>query len=229
MNDILKYIKLGTSVKEWFNYDGNALPIRPLSTYEIDEIMLKVLKEGITQTTFDALYKVKLNLIEPNEKIDIKQDDYTDFFYFYNLVDYWTVYYSMKDFQPEKFSMPDFDAEFEKDYKDWNAKIPKGFYIVRKMKHVHEIAKDIRNMTAQSPTVLAEFLTNNEGKILANMIFYFQQPLVSEAWKITPLQSHFLYYGRPDAPQLIKDESELPGIKAGYLKDIVEALNKVSK
>lgn len=141
MNDILKYIKLGTSVKEWFNYDGNALPIRPLSTYEIDEIMLKVLKEGITQTTFDALYKVKLNLIEPNEKIDIKQDDYTDFFYFYNLVDYWTVYYSMKDFQPEKFSMPDFDAEFEKDYKDWNAKIPKGFYIVRKMKHVHEIAK----------------------------------------------------------------------------------------
>ena len=80
MTDILKYIKLGTSAKEWFNYDGKPLPIRPLSTYEIDEIMLKVLKEGISQTTFDALYKVKLNLIEPDEKVDVNQDNYTEFF-----------------------------------------------------------------------------------------------------------------------------------------------------
>ena len=229
MTDILKYIKLGTSAKEWFNYDGKPLPIRPLSTYEIDEIMLKVLKEGISQTTFDALYKVKLNLIEPDEKVDVNQDNYTEFFYYFNLIDYWTVYFSMKDYQNEDFSKPDFDGEYEKDYNDWSKDLPKGYYLVRKMKFVHKMATDIRNMTSQPPTKLVEFLNNDDGKLLASMVFRFHQPLVSEAWKITPLQDNFLYYSRPGAPIMLTDESQLPGIKEGYLEDIVKALRKVPR
>ena len=61
---VLKYIKLGTNAKEWFNYDGNPLPIRPLSSYEIDNILLEVINEGITQPTFDILYKVKLKTLD---------------------------------------------------------------------------------------------------------------------------------------------------------------------
>ncbi|GAG21450.1 unnamed protein product, partial [marine sediment metagenome] len=154
--DILKYIQLGTNAKEYFNYDGNPLPIRPLSTYEMDQIFLTVIKEGITQSTFKTLIELKMNLINPNDQIILDQNKYTEFAYYYHQVDYWTVYYSMKDFQPEGFSMPDYDEEFKDKYKDWNQENPKGYYIVREMKFVHDIARDIKNMTSQPPEQIIE-------------------------------------------------------------------------
>jgi len=227
MTDILKYIKLGTNAKEWFNYDGQHLPIRPLSSYELDEIMLKVIREGITQKIYESVYKVKMNLIDPSEKIKLDLEDYKEFFYYFNLIDYWIVYYSMKDFQPEEFSVPDYERKFENDFDDWTYKNPKGYYIVKKMKFVHQIARDIMTITSQPLIKLRGVLSNNRGKMLASLVYVFHQPLSSEAWKLTPLQEDFLIYSRPDAPVIIKDEKDLPGIKAGLLKDIAKQLNKL--
>lgn len=228
MPDIIKYIKLGTSAKEWFNYDGQALPIRPLSSYEIDEIMLKIIEDGIPPIIFQSLYKVKMNLIEEDETIDITPQNYAHFFAYYNEIDYWTVYYSMKDFQEEDFSKPDIDCEFQKDYEDWDVRHPKGYYIVRKMKYVHEIAKDIKNMTSQPLIKLTGILSNKDGKVLASMIHRFHQPLASEAWKLTPLQEQFIYYSRPGAPMIIKDIEEIPGISGTMsLKEFSEKLKQM--
>ena len=94
MTDILKYIKLGTNTKEWFNYDGTPLPIRPLSTYEMDEILGKIIEEGITQQTFNAVYKIKYNLFNEDEKIEVTQQNYLEFFKYFNIIDNWIVYYS---------------------------------------------------------------------------------------------------------------------------------------
>ena len=228
MPDIIKYIKLGTDAKEWFNYDGQALPIRPLSSYEIDEIMLKIIEDGIPPIVFESLYKVKMNLIDEDETIDITPQNYAYFFNYYNEIDYWTVYYSIKDFQEEDFSIPDFDCEFQEEYKDWNVNHPKGYYIVRKMKYIHEMAKDIRSMTTQPLIKLTSILSNNNGKVLATMVHRFHQPLASEAWKLTPLQEKFLYYSRSGAPEIIKDESELPGISGAMsIKEVTKQLRKL--
>ena len=217
--DLLKYIELGTDYKEWFNYDGQPLPIRPLSSYELDQALLKALQEGVSQKTFDVMIKVKLDL-DPSTKIDLNIDDYEEFLKYYNEIDYWTVFYSMKDFQPEDFSKPDFKGEFEDDFNDWKPTAPKGYYIVRKMKYVHKIAEDVKSMTDQPVIKLVELLQTPKGKTLASTIHYLHIPFVSSAWKLTPFQEKFIFYSRPGAPQLLKSESDLPGIKEGRLGDI---------
>ena len=228
MPDIMKYIKLGTNAKEWFNYDGQALPIRPLSSYEIDEILLKIIEDGIPPIVFESLYKVKMNLLDENEEVVINSQNYAYFFKYYNDIDYWTVYHGMKDFQEEDFSKPDYDNEYKDDYSDWDFKYPKGLYKVRKMKYVHEIAKDIRSISTQPLIKLTSLLSNKDGKILGSMIHTFHQPLASEAWKLTPLQETFIYYSSPGAPIIIKDESELPGISGSMsIKEVAEKLRKL--
>ena len=222
---MLKYIALGTDCKEYFNYDGKPLPIRPLSTYELDEVFVQSV-EGVSPLIFESVLKVKMGLLEDTKDIDINKNNYRDFLLYYNEIDYWTVYYAMKDFQEEKFSMPDFDGEF-KDFKNWDKDKPKGYFIVKKMKHVHQMSKDITSMTVQPIEKLIEVLTNADGKTLATMIHRFHQPLASEAWKLTPLQTSFIIYSRPDAPYIVKTVEELPGIKRGNLKDITDKLREM--
>lgn len=224
--DYLKYIKLGTNCKEWFNYDGQGLPIRPLSTYEHDEALLKAIREGISQTTFNAVIKAKLNIVKPEEKINATISDYAEFVKYFNEIDYWIVYYSMKDFQPEEFSKPDFSKEFKKDFKDWSIDLPKGYYIVKKMKYVHQIADDIRLMTDAPVTEFIQVLKNNAGKNLASIVYTTHVPLTSEAWKLTPLQEKFLTYSAPGMPEILKDESDLPGITSGMT--MREVMNKLT-
>lgn len=224
MDDILKYIKLGTNTKEWFNYDGEPLPIRPLSTHEMDSILEKIIREGITQKTFSSIYKIKHSLID-KETVDItKKQDYLEFLHYFNEIDYWMVYYAMKDFQPEMFSQPDFEGKFEND-DNWKLDYPKGYYIVKQMKYVHRIAEDIQYMTSQPLIKLRQVLRNNSGKVLASAVHIFHVPLANEAWKLTPLQETFLVYSEPGAPRILESEDELPGIKAGSLKDIAKQLN----
>lgn len=221
---MLKYIVLGTDCKEYFNYDGKPLPIRPLSTYEMDQILMKSV-EGVSPLIFNSVLKVKLGLLKDNEE-DIKLDkfNYRDFLIFYNEIDYWTVYNSMKDFQDESFSFPDYEKEFRKDFEDWDENKPKGYYFVRKMTHVHEIAKDILTMTTQPPEKIVKVLTNADGKTLASIVHKFHQPLVSEAWKLTPIQTSFIYYSSPDAPQVLESVDDLPGIKKGTYKEVMQQL-----
>ena len=125
--EILKYIQLGTNAKEWFNYDGKPLPIRPLSTYEIDEITLTVIKEGITQSTFNCIIKLKLEIADAMDNKKISIEDYGEFVKYYNEIDYWIVYHAMNDFQPEKFSMHDIEGEFSYNFKDCRTGLTNSF------------------------------------------------------------------------------------------------------
>lgn len=222
---MLKYIKLGTDCKEYFYYDGEPLPIRPLSSYELDQAFLKAVG-SVSPLIFDSVINLKLNL---KEEFDIKlnKNNYKDFMTYFNEIDYWIVYFSIKDFQEEDFSFPDYEGSFKEEFEDWDPKKPKGYYLVRKMKYVHEISKDITNMSSQSPDKLMEVLTNSAGKTLATLIHTFHHPLNSKAWKLTPLQTYFVYYSRPGAPQVVKTVEELPGIKRGKYSDIVKQLESL--
>lgn len=212
--NLYKYVTQGVNAKEFFNYEGNPLPIRPLTTYEMDQVFLKVIKEGITQTIFDSLIKVKLNLVASDEKIKVKKSDFFDFVNFYNELDYWMVYFAVKDFQ-EDFEEPDFKGEFKNDFDDWSPQKPRGYYIVRKMQKIHDIAEKIKGMTTAPTDALVEFIRNAKGQLLASIIYRAHVPLASEAWKLTPLQTKFLLNTRPDGPVILKDKGELPGVKAG--------------
>lgn len=219
---MLKYITLGTDCKEYFFYDGKPLPIRPLSSYELDQAFIKAV-ESVSPLIFSSVMNLKLNI---KENIDIKLDknNYKDFMSYYNEVDYWIVYFAIKDFQEEDFSFPDYGREHEEDFEDWDPKKPIGYYYVRKMKYVHEISKDVMSMTSQPPDKLMEVLTNASGKALATLVHVFHQPLNSKAWKLTPLQIHFILYSRPGAPYVVKSVEDLPGVKKGKYSDIMKQL-----
>lgn len=218
---MLRYIALGTDCKEYFNYDGKPLPIRPLSTYELDQAFLKAV-EGVSPFIFNNVVKFKLGVIKDEREVILNKNNYRDFLTYFNEIDYWTVYFAMKDFQPEEFSMPDYSEEFRNEYKDWDEDKPKGYYLVKKMKYVHKLSNDIMSMTVQPLEELIEVLTNSEGKTLASLVHRFHQPLVSEAWKLTPLQIAFIYHTREGAPIMLKSVDELPGIKGGSLKDVMQ-------
>ena len=219
---MLKYITLGTDCKEYFYYDGKPLPIRPLSSYELDQALLNAV-EGVSPLIFNSVIDIKLGL-KDNKDIELNKNNYKDFIIYYDEVDYWTVYFAIKDFQEEDFVFPDYEGKFREDYEDWDPNKPIGYYIVRKMKYVHEISKDVMNMTTRPPEELVEVLTNAEGKALATLVHQFHQPLNSKAWKLTPLQTHFIHYSRPGAPQILKSVKDLPGIKKGTYKDIEDQL-----
>lgn len=220
---MLKYIALGTDCKEYFNYDGKPLPIRPLSTYELDQAFLKAV-EGVSPLIFNTIIKMKLDVLDENYFIDLDKNNYKEFVKYYNESDYWIVYSAIKDFQDESFSLPDFDCEYEQDYDDWNPEKPKGYYLVRKMKYIHQLSKDIMSMSSRPAEEMVEVLTNSDGKILASMVHKFHQPLASQAWKLTPLQVSFIFYSRPNAPQILKSVDELPGFKRGTIQEITEQM-----
>jgi len=218
---MIKYIALGTDCKEYFFYDGKPLPIRPLSSYELDQVFLKA-AEGVSPLIFDNVINLKLSL--KDKEIEINKNNYKDFMIYYNEIDYWTAYFAIKDFQEEDFQIPDYEEEFKDEFEDWKVENPKGYYLVRKMKYVHEISRDVTNMTFRPPEELTEVLTNAEGKTLATLVHQFHQPLNSKAWKLTPLQTYFILYTRPGAPQILKSVEELPGIKKGKYSDVLKQL-----
>lgn len=223
---MLNHIALGTDFKEYYNYDGNPLPIRPLSTFEMDEILKKSVG-GVSPFIFDKWIEFKLGLLEEDEEIELNQDNYNSFLDFNSKMDHWIVYYSMKDFQPTEFSKPDYEGEFEDDFDDWSMRYPKGYYQVRKMKHVHEIADRVISMTIQPETKLMEVLTNDQGVTLATMVHAFHVPLTDKAWKLTPLQTKFIFFSRPGAPEIVEDVSEIPGITGGTMEEITKKLREM--
>jgi hypothetical protein len=93
------------------------------------------------------------------------------------------------------------------------------------MKYVHRIAEDIQSMTSQPLIKLKQLLQNSRGRVLASSVHTYHVPLANEAWKLTPLQETFLRYSEPGAPAIITSEDELPGIKAGSLRDIAKQLD----
>jgi len=75
----------------------------------------------------------------------------------------------MKDFQDEDFSLE----------------------LIKKMEHVHKIATQIMSYSYQPKEVIEEVIKTDEGKLIANVVFYLNVPL-SEFGSLTKLQRDFL-------------------------------------
>lgn len=212
--DILRHIKLGINERLYYDYRGEALPLRPISSWEYDQCFSRSLKYA-TKETAEILVKTKIELINLNKKTDLNNELYTQFFDFYNEVDYWIVYFSMKDFQSEDFSKPDFNRQFSEDFGDYNFFLPKGYYIVRRMDFIHDISSFIMKTSTQSVEVVREVIKSDSGKLLATIHYRVHVPISDKIWELTPLQSKFIILSHPDALKHHDSIDELPGLKSG--------------
>jgi len=174
---MIKHISLGTSEVFYYNYFGEQLPLRPISTFELDECFYNTLNTTESDIA-ELVAKLKLCLISPKTEIKIDNKKYAELQKYYKNLDYWIVFFAMKDFQDEEFTKP-------------VAGIPHGIQLVRKMRDVHKIAKTILNASYQPKEVIQEIVRSSDGKILANIVFNLNVPL-SDLSKITKLQRDFL-------------------------------------
>jgi len=178
---MIKHISLGTTEVYQYDYFGESLPLRPISSVELDECFYNTLK-FLGAEVSNLVVKLKLSLVKPKEEIELDNQKLAVLQKYYNEVDYWIVFFAMKDFQDEEFSTT-------------VSGIPKGFHLVKKMRKVHEIAKIVLGFSYQPEEVIKEIIKSDEGEILANVIFTLNVPL-TEISKMTKLQRDFLLYSR---------------------------------
>lgn len=183
---ILKHIKLGINEVIYFDYEGQPLSLRPITSLEMDESFYKALSYTPTKIA-KFVVELKLSIIKPLEALELSNEGYAALQKYFNDINYWFVYHGMKDFQDEEFKEPDYSKDEQ---------FPKGFYMVQKMNYVHEIANLILTHSNAPKEVIKEVIKTTEGKTLGTLIFYLNVPLTDESWKLTRIQKSFLYYSK---------------------------------
>lgn len=173
----MKHISLGTKEVFYYNYFGEQLPLRPITTFELDECFYNALAFAENEIA-ELVVKLKLRLISPKTKIKIDNGKYAELQKYYNSLDYWIVFFAMKDFQDDDFTKPD-------------NRIPRGFHLVKEMRDVHKIAKEVLNASYQPKDIIQEIVRTSDGKVIASIVFNLNVPL-AEFSKITKLQRDFL-------------------------------------
>jgi hypothetical protein len=174
---MIRHISLGTNEVFYYNYFGEQLPLRPITTIELDDCFYKALRFADEEIA-DLVVKLKLRLIKPKTPIKIDNNRYAELQKYYNSLDYWIVYFAMKDFQDEDFAKP-IDG------------IPNGLHLVRKMRDIHKIAKSVLNASYQPREVIRELVMSDDGKVVASIVFNLNIPLTDYA-NMTKLQRDFL-------------------------------------
>ena len=183
--DTLRHIKLGVKEVFYFDYDGNALPLRPISSYELDDCFYKAL-EYATPKVADLVIKLRLKLIEKSEEVDFSNQDYLSLQKHYDAISYWIVFHSMKDFQDEDFSIPIYqDDEL----------LPKGIFQIRKMSYIHNIANIIINSSYKPKEYIKQIIKDELGREVAYLVLYFNVPIANIS-DITRLQRDFIVYSK---------------------------------
>lgn len=205
--ELLKHITLGTDEILYYPYNGGKepLPLRPLSSFEIDQCFYKSFDDVIDPKVVGFLIKYRLEVVRGSTEIkidDISNEKYINLLKAIYDTNYWIVYESMKDFQEEDFSKPDF-SDFA---------YPNGFNIVKKMKDVHEIAEFILDSSTQPLTVIKEILSDDFGRDIAYAVYYLNVPLAHFS-KLTKLQKRYLIYSKQNLGKF----SELDRKKESYL------------
>lgn len=177
---------LGAEAVEYYDYDGEPLPYRPLRSWELDECGVNALR-GASSDVVEIIIKTKLGIGLSDEINNLTPELYSGVLSYYDLYDYWIVYHAIKDFQEEDFQLPDEDGN------------PKGFNIIaNEFKHVHDIASEVLSITSPPKKVIQELVKNKKGKILSTIHYHLNVPLASEQWKLTPLQIQFLEISKLD-------------------------------
>ena len=178
---MLRHIQLGINEKFYFNYNGEQIPLRPISSMELDQCFFNALTY-VEDEIADLVVKIKLRLIDPKTKIEIDNKRLAHILKYYNDVDYWIVYFSMQDFQDD-------------DFNKLENNIPKGFKIIKEMRNIHKIAQYILGYSYQPHEVIQEIIKTQEGKMVASIVFNLNVPL-NELSKLTDLQKDFLILSR---------------------------------
>ena len=188
---ILDIIRAGITKKDFFNYGGVSIPIRPVTSMEIDEAKREAY-ELADDKLIEVIMGIKLGRIDPTKTLDkIPRGFYKNIERFDAEIEYWLVYHSMKDFRDSTFTIKD----------------------VRLMQHVHTMAKQILKLSAAPKSQIIEIVSTPEGKELAKIVYHYKIPLVDAAWKLIPLQHDFMIWAHPDAPkQIAKTMDELSQI-----------------
>jgi len=207
---MIKHISLGTNEVFYYNYFGEQMPLRPISTFELDECFYNALRYAEDEIA-ELVVNLKLRLITPKTQIKFDNKKYAELQKYYNNLDYWIVFFAMKDFQDEEFSKP-IDG------------IPSGLHLVRKMRHIHKIAKLILSTSYQPKDVIQEIIKTSDGKVLASIIFNLNIPL-NDYSKITKLQRDFLVLSKSDmmgigAPHKVSKSGDKAKLRK-KLKDVV--------
>ena len=185
--EIIKHIKLGTSEVLYYPYNNGRepLPLRPLSSFELDQSLFNSLMDA-PEKIASLVINLRLKFIKPSQEINVSDEGYAKLQKFYNLVDYWVVYFAMKDFQDDWFKTPDFEKY------DFT---PKGFGYVKKMKEIHEIGEFVLNASIQPVEVIKEILEDEYGKEIGYMVYYLNQPL-AQIKDLTKLQKYYLIHSK---------------------------------
>ena len=97
---MIKHITYGTDEVFHFNYNGEQLPLRPISSYELDQCFFNALK-GATKETAEIFLKLKMGLIKGTQKFNYDNELLSNLRDYFDNLDYWVVYYGMKDFQED--------------------------------------------------------------------------------------------------------------------------------
>ena len=183
--DTLRHIKLGVKEVFYYDYDGNALPLRPISSYELDDCFYKAL-EYATPKVADLVVKLRLKIKKGSQEVDFSNQDYLSLQKHYDAISYMVVFHSMKDFQDEDFSIPI--------YQD-NELLPKGIFQIRKMSYIHDMANIIVNSSYRPKEMIKQIIKDEIGREIIYLVLYFNTPL-AEISDITRLQRDFLIYSK---------------------------------
>ena len=195
--DTLRHIKLGVKEVFYYDYDGNALPLRPISSYELDDCFYKALKYA-TLDVANLVIKLRLKLIEKSEQVDFTNEDYLSLQQHYDAISYWVVFHSMKDFQDEDFKIPIFKND---------EILPKGMFKIREMSHIHNIANIIVKSSYRPKEFIKEIIKDEYGKEIAYLTLYFNVPL-SNISDITKLQKNYLIYSKGEITKVKASDSK---------------------
>ena len=185
--DVLRHIKLGVKEVFYYDYDSNALPLRPISSYELDDCFYKALGYA-TANVVDLVIKLRLNLVEKSEQVDFSNEDYLSLQRHYDAISYWVVFHSMKDFQDEDFKTPIFKNE---------EVLPKGIFQIRQMSYIHDIADIVVNSSYRPKEFVKQIIKDEYGKEIAYLNLYFNVPLANIP-DITKLQTSYLVYSKAE-------------------------------
>jgi len=171
MRDLRKLVLEGKNhVEHFFSRSlGTTIKLRPLTAWESDQVMLEALSGIKSRKVVDLLININIASIDMQERVDLTPEEFAEFLKYRRLVDYYTCYHAMKDFSD--ITIEDlFDSTLE----------------------IHEMADMVRNMSVANPLEIDEFVTSEDGKLLASLHYVVNVPLTSEAWKLTRLQLNFL-------------------------------------
>jgi len=183
--DTLRHIKLGVNEVFYYDYDGNALPLRPISSYELDDCFYKSLIYA-TERVVNLVVKLRLNIIKKSQNVDFSNEDYLSLQKHYDTISYWVVFHSMKDFQNEDFSIPVYHDE---------ELLPKGMFQIMKMNYIHDIANKIVNSSYRPKEFIKQIIKDDVGTEIAYLTLYFNVPLANIS-DITRLQRDFLIHSK---------------------------------